>query len=99
MPAKPVSFGKMQFAAQKDAIAFLKSMLNKYSVGDRVSDVDAAILLDALRNHPEAESKIGLGVKNFKVKSADFGTQCFWVVRIDGSEEKFSYKSCAKGRP
>ena len=97
VPSKPVSFGTLKFTAKKDALAFLKSMLHKYSVGDRVNEKDSVILLAALANHPESQKKIGLGVKEFKVKSADFNSRCFWVVRIDDSEEKFSYSSCVNG--
>lgn len=47
-------------------------------------------------NHtsPDAATKIGSGVRGFEVRSADYGTQCFWILRVDGSDERFSYKSC-----
>ncbi|MGE4531364.1 MAG: DCL family protein [Acidithiobacillus sp.] len=94
MPAKPISFGDLHFAKRGDAIAFLNAILQKYDVGDKVSADDAKVLLDALSHHPEAKEKIGCGVASFSVRSADFGTKCFWVNRIDGSTEKFSHKAC-----
>lgn len=91
---QPVAFGGLQFAKKGDALAYLKAMLNAYKPGDRVSDADAAVLRGALDRHPEAATKIGQGIDHFMVRSADYGTQCFWVVRDDGTTERFSYSSC-----
>lgn len=91
---KPVSYGDLHFNTQTEARAFLNAMLKKYDIGDRVSESDAVILSAALELHPEAALKIGSGIKNFSVRSADFGSKCFWVNRTDGTTEKFSYKAC-----
>jgi hypothetical protein len=37
--------------------------------------VDAVVLEAVLVRHPEAREKIGAGVKDFSVRSADFGTK------------------------
>lgn len=94
MPKKPVDIGDMHFEKKGDALEYLKEMLNKYAVGETVSKEDSAFLLNALRNHPDAESKVGCGISYFSVGRGDYGTQCFWVNRTDGTTEKFSYKSC-----
>lgn len=91
---KPVSYGDLHFDTQTEARAFLNAMLNKYDVGDRVSASDAVVLSAALALHPEAADKIGPGIQGFSVRSADFGSKCFWVNRIDGTTEKFSHKAC-----
>lgn len=92
--AQPLEIGEYRFKKKSDALDFLRAMLNRYRPGDRVADVDAQFLELALMRHPEASSKIGSGAKMFEVRKADYGTQCFWIVRVDGSEERFSYKSC-----
>ncbi|MEJ0009495.1 MAG: DCL family protein [Alphaproteobacteria bacterium] len=94
MKAKPVVLGPLSFPKKSDALAFLKTMLNRYSPGDRVSEVDEKILTFALTKHPEAVQKIGSGISHFSVQTAEYGTQCFWVVRTDGTTERFSYGSC-----
>lgn len=94
MPAKPITLGSMYFERRGDAKAYLKQMLNKYEVGDRVSANDEIMLRAALAHHPEAVTKIGCGISSFSVRSADFGSQCFWVNRIDGTTEKFSITAC-----
>ncbi|WP_081275731.1 DCL family protein [Stenotrophomonas maltophilia] len=98
MPAKPISLGHMNFAKRGDAVKYLREMLYQYSLGDRVADGDAVILMAALEHHPSASEKIGSGVSHFSVRSADFGTRCFWVNRLDGTSEKFSITGSIHGR-
>lgn len=89
----PVTLGPLHFEKKGDAIAYLNAMLQKYDIGDKVSAADAVILKAALARHPEAKEKIGAGVKDFSVRSADYGTKCFWVNRMDDTTEKFSHKA------
>lgn len=97
MVKKPVSIGPHYFSTKGEAAAFLRTMLRKYDVGDRVSAGDADVLRAALALHPAAAAKVGSGITHFSVRSADFGSKCFWVNRVDGSTEKFSYKACIYG--
>jgi hypothetical protein len=97
MPGKPVTLGPHHFKKKGDAAAYLKAMLHKYDVGDKVSTDDAQFLRAALALHPDADAKLGCGITHFSVRSADFGTKCFWVNRTNGTTEKFSYKSCIYG--
>ena len=94
MPAKPINVGPLHFVKKGDAANYLRAILYKYDPGDQVSITDAKVLMDALTMHPDATAKIGSGVSHFSVRSADYGTRCFWVNRIDGTTAKFSYKSC-----
>lgn len=90
MPAKPITLGALKFDRRGDAVKYLRAMLSRYDVGDRVNADDAVILQAALEHHPNAAIKIGCGITDFSVRSADFGTKCFWVNRSDGTTEKFS---------
>ncbi|MCK6393313.1 MAG: DCL family protein [Zoogloea sp.] len=87
----------MHFAKRGDAVAYLKDMLHRYDVGDRVNANDAVILRAALEHHPNAAKKIGCGITDFSVRTADFGTKCFWVNRSDGTTEKFSITGSIHG--
>jgi hypothetical protein len=77
-----------------DAWAFFSDMLHRYEPGDRVSDADAKLLAELLQRHPSAASKIGAGIDHFEVQEADYESQCFRVVRTDGTWERFSYQPC-----
>lgn len=92
--AQSVEIAGHYFPRKTDALAFLKVILNRYRPGDIVHAEDEVFLLEALKRHPEADIKIGSGVRGFEVRSADYGTQCFWILRVDGTDERFSYKSC-----
>lgn len=94
MPAKPVDIGPLHFERKGDAIKFLREILYTYELGDRITAEHSKILTDLVLMHPEASTKIGAGIKNFSVRSGDFGTQCFWVNRTDGTSEKFSFRAC-----
>ena len=93
MVRKPVQIGALNFPRKKDANDFFREMLYRYDLGDKVSK-DDAVLAQLLSKHPEATEKIGAGIESFSVRAADYGTRCFWVNRVDGSFEKFSFKAC-----
>ncbi|WP_249146754.1 DCL family protein [Bradyrhizobium japonicum] len=69
-------------------------MLHKYKPGDNVSAADAADLSSLLERHPDSAAKIGMGIHHFEVQAADYSSQCFRVVRPDGTWARFSYKAC-----
>lgn len=94
MPSHSISLGPHGFAKKLDAAIFLRAMLNRYDVGDKVSAADAEVLRAALSRHPDVARKVGCGVAGFSVRSADFGSKCFWVNRVDGTTEKFSIAAC-----
>ena len=79
--------------------AYYKAMLGRYLPGDRVSASDEAELRDLLALHPKAGEKIGVGVACFDVRRSGKGSNCFWIIREDGSETDFSYLKCLKGEP
>ena len=94
---KPIDLGSMHFSKKGDAAAYLRDMLYRYDLGDKVGAVDALVLRAALDRHPEASSKVGCGITHFSVRSADYGTRCFWLNRTDGTTEKFSHRECIYG--
>ncbi|WP_417587222.1 DCL family protein [Pararhodobacter oceanensis] len=94
MPAKPVKIGTLSFSKKGDANEFFRKMLYKYELGDKVTDGDAEILTHLVQMHSEATEKIGAGIESFSVRTADYGTRCFWVNRIDGTTERFSFRAC-----
>ncbi|MGI4748215.1 MAG: DCL family protein [Janthinobacterium lividum] len=95
---KPVVLKTRFFANQKDATAYFKDMLNRYRPKQRVSDEDARDLYALLARHAEYEEKVGVGIDHFEVMSAEFRTQCFRLVRVDGTGEDFSYPQCISQR-
>jgi len=77
------------------AAAFFSEMLNKYSIGETVSNTDALDLTALLHRHDERTKKIGVGISHFEVGlPPDYPGKCFWLVRSNGTREDFSIKHC-----
>jgi len=94
MAGKPFVTDVRTFEKKGDAREFFKTMLNRYKPGDRVSADDEKELRALLKHHTEYKAKMGPGIDHFEVMNADYGTQCFKIVRTDGTEDDFSYKHC-----
>jgi hypothetical protein len=73
-------------------------MLNRYRPTQLVCEEDAADLAALLKRHSEYEEKVGVGIDHFEVMRAEYGTQCFRLVRTDGTGEDFSYLHCIVDR-
>lgn len=96
---KPVVLETRSFDSQKEENTFFKAMLNRDRPKQRVVDQDAADLAALIKRDLDHEEKVGVGVDHFEVMSAEFGTQCFRLLRIDGADEDFCYPHCIAGRP
>jgi len=99
MVSKAVEIATRSFGSQKEATEFFRAMLNRYRPGETVNDEDSLDLAALLERHPEYDRKVGCGVGHFAVMMTEHGSQCFRVVRTDGTGTDFSYPSCITGRP
>lgn len=80
------------FKTKKAIRERVRSILYAYPIGTQVASEDSSFLLELLHNHPRAEEKIGCGVKSFQVRQENSISRCFYVIRLDGSAENFSYE-------
>lgn len=96
---KPVEIATRSFDNQSKATEFFRGMLGRYKAGDRVSDDDALDLSALVERHDEYPQKVGVGVDHFEVMTTEHGTNCFRIVRVDGTETDFSYRHCITQRP
>jgi hypothetical protein len=86
------------FNSKNDAILFFKNMLHRYQDNQEVDEADSQLLIALLERHPEAQQKIGCGIKRFCRKRTTEGTSCFWLERLDGSSTDFSFRLCVAGK-
>lgn len=96
---KPVELATRSFSKQGDTTTFFKTMLNRYRPNERVSDEDGLDVAALLERHTEYAAKVGCGVDYFEVVMTEHGTQCFRIVRTDGTGTEFSYPHCITQRP
>jgi hypothetical protein len=99
MPAKPLEIGTLHFAKKGDATEHYQNILYRHDIGAVIPEPDATHVYWLLERHPEAATKIGVGVKEFSIRSAMFNKRCFEIRRTDGTTTDFSFPSCVKGKP
>ncbi|CAB4279805.1 unnamed protein product [Prunus armeniaca] len=77
----------------------LKRILRKYDINESLTEGDKSILKMALHFHPHKVDKMGSGVQDIKVGQhpKHENARCFMLVRIDRTEEDFSYHKCVMG--
>jgi hypothetical protein len=102
--ARRIALVTRSFDKAGDATAFFTAMLNRYNIGDRVSDEDATDLSALLNRHDQVGEKAGTGIAGFEVNTPPedvprFSRRCFWVIRSDGTKIDFSIGHCLKPRP
>jgi len=91
---KNYQLGLMEFKTKSEITQYFKTMLNSYELKDIVYSEDAQKLMELLQHHSDPAAKIGVGVRDIKVDSMEYGTRCFHIIRVDGSMIDFSYTQC-----
>ena len=86
---------------QKTKVALKKQcseILNRHAPNTYLTGEDLAFIVDILCMHPEAEKKIGAGVRWIQVRTEPvYKRKCFYVIRTDGSTTDFSYVKAIDG--
>lgn len=86
--------GGETFSSKKAIALRCKELLHR-GMGPIVNAKETAFLRDLVNMHPQAASKIGVGIASFEVRpSANFNTPNFVYTRTDGSRGDISYKVC-----
>ncbi|TVU16080.1 hypothetical protein EJB05_39628, partial [Eragrostis curvula] len=77
----------------------LQNMLQEYPLNGFVVEPGKSRLMEALKFHPRADEKIGVGIREFKIglNPSHPSTRCFILQRNDGTTEDFSYNKCVMG--
>lgn len=98
MAKKPLEIGGLYFPTKGKATEHFRAILHRYDIGAPIPEPDATQLRWLLDCHPEAETKIGVGIAHFSVRSALYDTRCFEVVRTNGETTDFSLGICIDGK-
>jgi hypothetical protein len=88
--------GTQVFARKKDAVDRIKTVLQGTPPGASLDSDNLALVLDLLQMHPDADRKMGPGIRAIRVEKngAQDWQRSFVVHRTDGSIEDFSYQKC-----
>lgn len=94
-----MKIGALEFHSKGAAIEHFKAMLYRHPLGQAVPEPDATELSWLLGRHHDYEQKQGVGIACFMPhKTPVWGTVGFKIVRVDGSETDFSYRTCLDGQ-
>lgn len=80
-----------EFKNQKEFLAFINARKKKFDPSDPLWPA-------LLERHPEKEKKIGVGVKGFSKGKSEYGTECIFVERIDGTRDAIGINSMITGK-
>lgn len=74
----------------------IKGILHGGDVPRKLADSDFLFMRKLLDRHPNANLKVGAGIRSIEVRQNEVYTQtrCFWALRVDGTETDFSYLEC-----
>lgn len=89
-----IEIESMVFNTKAKAEKHYKGMLYSYSDGQDVGSKDFEDLCDLIEKHPRSKEKFGSGIKRIFRGKTKHGANCFWIERIDGTKEDFSYRKC-----
>ena len=71
-----------------------QAIKNRYADGVPLNKTDKTLVITALRKHPKAREKFGVGINAIVVSKYVYGSRCYFVIRADGTTEDFSLRKC-----
>lgn len=88
--------GNKNFETKKAAEEFTRRILNNCPIGSHLTGEELTFIYSLLENHPEAENKIGVGIKSIAVNLEERfkKTKCFIITRVDDTITDFSFYKC-----
>ena len=88
--------GPFEFKSREACRRHLSGMLESWWKKAEITGSDRDLLDALLERHPGVVQKRGAGVLRFFVSTAEPRGRCFWVWRVDGTSEHFSFMECLK---
>ncbi|KAK9816400.1 hypothetical protein WJX74_008289 [Apatococcus lobatus] len=90
----PVHIGFKQFDSAEAALKYFYDLVKCLRREQDINEYEHKMVYDLLeKGHPSAAQKIGCGVAAFQImKHHDIDSECFFVIRTDGSREDFSIR-------
>jgi len=86
------------FPKKGDLTAYIRSLVEKYAIGDFLTVEDCAFCLSLFESHPSYPEKISPGVDRIQVLVQEKGTVGFQIHKSDGTNDNISWTECVKNR-
>jgi hypothetical protein len=89
------------FWTKKSLTEYIRAIVGKYKDEQTLDKWDTAFVLELIHNHPQAATKLGVGIKSIIVRRNPVYTQTrgFYLNRIDGTGTDVSWTECLTPTP
>ncbi|KAG8097134.1 hypothetical protein GUJ93_ZPchr0013g37697 [Zizania palustris] len=96
---RPVKLGPKEFATAVEMFDYFFALLHSWAPQLEINKYEQMVLEDLLKKgHAESDRKIGPGIAAFEIRSHPvWQSRCFFVRRVDGSYDDFSFRKCVDG--
>lgn len=93
-----IQIGDEVFRTTVEARKRASAVLHRHPQGFPITGSDVVFVSALFWRHPRALEKAGAGVHHFEVRPGpQWPTPNLWVIRIDGSMDNFSIRTCIAG--
>lgn len=89
-----ITVAGVEFPSKQACADHARHIYKESALSERLPVEADVFLRDLIRRHPEAESKIGVGIDHFTVEPNEYGARTFWLHRTDGTSTDFSFLQC-----
>lgn len=89
--------GTFTFQTKRAAAQYIQEILHSYQPGTKLVGDDAELITLLIGLHPRSDEKFGTGIDYITTRIIEGGQPGFWITRIDGSTDDFSYRKCLSG--
>ena len=95
----PFKIDRFEWPSRTAALKHMSNLLQSQELWEPLSGDDLEVMTAVLSRHPDCDSKIGCGVVSIYVGPAAPRGRCFWVQRVDGTADDFSFRCAINGEP
>ncbi|XP_019199955.1 PREDICTED: protein DCL, chloroplastic-like [Ipomoea nil] len=92
----PVTLGPKSFGSSVEMFEYCYKLLHHWAPNLDINEYEHMVLLELIKKgHADPQKKIGQGIGAFQVRNHPiFKSRCFFIVRVDGSADDFSFRKC-----
>lgn len=93
-----VNVNGMAFQKKGDLTNYVRSLVEKYQIGDFLTVEDRTFCLSLFESHPSYPEKLAPGVDRIQVLTQEKGTVGFQIYKLDGTNDNISWTECVRNR-
>lgn len=93
-----VKIGEHFFRKKGDLTEFVRTLVDRYQIGDYLNAEDMKFCLTLFESHPDYPEKLAPGVARIQLLIQEKGTRGFQIHKTDGNSDNISWTDCVANR-